>query len=563
MRISGHRVYILSVLLIAALMLEGTLCHAADKLNDVISGIEIKGIDDEHVTGVVLDGRLVLEVYTKAGGNDPGRRADLIAARLKRLLLSGMRSGDIHTGTKNGLAAILCRDELIATVDKDLARLNGTDAQSLARKWADNISLAVSWLSEATLNSAVRRGNLGEVERFIGDGADVNGKAGDGSTPLFWAIVEGYKEIADLLIGHGADINAADRRGLTMLELALAQDHPETAERLIEHGADVKARVIDKNGYYKGFEPELGSMPLHWAAAGGHTRVAGILLDRGAEVNGKAGDGSTPLCWAVAGGRTEVAELLIRHGAEVNPKIENGITPLRWAATAETVELLIKHGADIKTGDKNSRTPLLWAAFDGRVEVAGILIKHGADINARDRKGRTPLYWAAMADHAEVVELLVKQGAIVEPTKQIVVQGKSWEHEYTVRFTKGPFRFDKHKTETVKASSGRIIYRIDGKDEYDKDGVRNLHGTEGDFPANELYSLEVEVDGQRWDIPVELWQDCYEPYPNNDWVWLSRDGAHMTIKINGGDGTGGYTLIWYLQKDGRHRRVISDVLKRY
>ena len=50
---------------------------------------------------------------------------------------------------------------------------------------------------------------------------------------------------------------------------------------LLEDGADVKAR------------DEARQTPLHMAAIFGHVRVASLLLDAGAEVDGKDRNGQT------------------------------------------------------------------------------------------------------------------------------------------------------------------------------------------------------------------------------------------------------------------------------
>ena len=44
---------------------------------------------------------------------------------------------------------------------------------------------------------------------------------------------------------------------------------------LLKHNADINKRSFD------------GRTPLHWAAANGHTAIATLLLDKGADVNVK------------------------------------------------------------------------------------------------------------------------------------------------------------------------------------------------------------------------------------------------------------------------------------
>lgn len=68
----------------------------------------------------------------------------------------------------------------------------------------------------------------------------------------------------------------------------------------------------------------------------------------GANVNAKDNYGWTVLIWAAMGGKTETAELLLKHGADVNAKDNSGWTPLRWAGNhgnTGIADLLRKYGA--------------------------------------------------------------------------------------------------------------------------------------------------------------------------------------------------------------------------
>jgi hypothetical protein len=84
-----------------------------------------------------------------------------------------------------------------------------------------------------------------------------------------------------------------------------------------------------------------GLTPLHFAARYGHTAIAALLLERGADVNATARSSKdmTPLhlvVWLSAGEairvQTELPRLLIGHGADLDAwDSDRHLTPLGWA----------------------------------------------------------------------------------------------------------------------------------------------------------------------------------------------------------------------------------------
>jgi ankyrin repeat protein len=148
--------------------------------------------------------------------------------------------------------------------------------------------------------------------------------------------------------------------------------------------------------------------PLHSATAGGHTEIAELLIDNGADVNANEDYGWTPLHLAAKYGHREVAELLIAKGADVNAKKKDGWTPLHLAALyghTEIVELLITNGADVNAKTEEGATPLHEAAGWGHKEIVELLIARGVDVNAKNDLSFTPLDWAASVDEEDPPEI--------------------------------------------------------------------------------------------------------------------------------------------------------------
>ena len=101
---------------------------------------------------------------------------------------------------------------------------------------------------------------------------------------------------------------------------AEANDFEEVV-RLIDQGADVNAIEVENEG-----------TALHWAAIGGGADIIELLLDKGAEIDAKAGGGLRPPSLAAMYGRYAAVELLVERGADVNAHDAYGSTPLHFAA---------------------------------------------------------------------------------------------------------------------------------------------------------------------------------------------------------------------------------------
>lgn len=242
---------------------------------------------------------------------------------------------------------------------------------------------------------------------IVGCGAshdvDVDQPTADGSTPLQWAVYKGDVAEVRRLIGAGADVALGNEYGATPMSLAAEVANTEVLELLLDAGADVESPNAD------------GETALLLVARTGNVDAAKLLLEHGAAVDARESwGGQTPLMWASARRHPEMIELLIVSGAAVDARSTvrdyqrhvqaegrpksldtGGFTPLLYAARENCiacVEVLLEQGADIDLPDPDGVTPLHVAIMNANWDLAKRLIDAGADVNQWDIYGEAPLY---------------------------------------------------------------------------------------------------------------------------------------------------------------------------
>lgn len=120
--------------------------------------------------------------------------------------------------------------------------------------------------------------------------------------------------------------------------------------------------------------------------------VTQVLLEAGAHVASRAGDGLTAMHVASAYGRSEVVQVLLAHGAGSDQHNDDERTALHVASAAghlNVVELL-RHTENVNARDADGNTALHLALYHGHVEVATRLREMGADPQIANRAGRKP-----------------------------------------------------------------------------------------------------------------------------------------------------------------------------
>jgi ankyrin repeat protein len=203
------------------------------------------------------------------------------------------------------------------------------------------------------------------------------------------------------------------------------ESYAEQAARSAARAREIADPQVRGSATTAGDEVVLAARsPLVEAAEAGDLAAVRDLLDAGEDVDvGRESDGLTPLVAALAMGHTEIADLLLDRGANPNAFGPDQLGPLQLAIVMgheiDTIRRLLEAGADPDTGsDAGSGgsflTPLGAAAATGNLELATLLLDNGADVDGSDLAGLdgiTPLYLAAAQADTEMVEFLLARGA--------------------------------------------------------------------------------------------------------------------------------------------------------
>ncbi|WCR59753.1 MAG: Phosphocholine transferase AnkX [Wolbachia endosymbiont of Ctenocephalides felis wCfeF] len=301
-----------------------------------------------------------------------------------------------------------------------------------------NYTDIVGFLKQTELDkkllTATENGDLSEVKKFVGQGANVN--AIDvgifGRKPIHIAAEKNYKDIIEFLLGKGVSVDDTSNYGWTPLHYTASQGCLEVAKFLIDKGANINAQNV------------YGREPIHIAAEHDNKNIIELLLNKGVSVNEVDKDGWMSLHWASWNGHLNIIEYLVGKGANVNAKDRNGKTPLdlardkgynnvveylqqtqlgldRQLLTAvqggnlNEVKDFVVRGASLDTQDSNNGwTPIIYAAQGSKWDAVKFLIAQGAKFNNEITYQGTPLHFAAQEGNSNMVQFLLDKGADIE-----------------------------------------------------------------------------------------------------------------------------------------------------
>jgi len=255
-------------------------------------------------------------------------------------------------------------------------------------KWGAAVDVTTSGRYTALALCSQSPDYLPEMNWLLAHGADVNGGASSGHTPLIemaqsYSDEAGEPKIADRLIRAGAKIDGVDQYGMTALALACSRGKSIIAAWLIRHGANVNSgNKADNMPFWCAIESAERPGSSSEAAI---ASLVNILLDRGADPNGR----SDTLAIFKALPHPAIVAVLLDHGIRVDAIGHDGLTPIQEAAKlgyADVIPILVAHHSDPNAPDRFGETPLAIARCVGEGGTIGdykatyhALLKAGAN----------------------------------------------------------------------------------------------------------------------------------------------------------------------------------------
>jgi len=268
---------------------------------------------------------------------------------------------------------------------------------------------------------AARQGYTATATALLDSGVNVNQvSAGDKSSALLIATLNGNFDLAKMLLDRGADPNLASENGATPLYAALNCEwapkslypqpraylnqkttYLDLMSALLDRGADPNAR-LRKKVWYSGYSfdlsgvDEIGATAFWRAAYASDVAAMKLLVEKGADPNIPSSKGA---------GRARVADV-DREVADVSklppiPVGGPGIPPLVAAAGSG-------YGEGFAANSHRFAPTGMLAAVKYLIEDVHV------DVNARDNEGNTALHNAAARGDVEMIKYLVSKGADVK-----------------------------------------------------------------------------------------------------------------------------------------------------
>lgn len=145
----------------------------------------------------------------------------------------------------------------------------------------------------AALHYAANRGEDDQVKTLLTSKANVNVKASNNATPLYWAVKKGNYELCKLLIENGAQQQHSNYKNkkFTPLHLAIAESKDEKLIKLLILNFSFCGFLYQKSSL--DLQDDEGNTPAHLAAFTNQPEILRLLIQQKANITIENNEGVT------------------------------------------------------------------------------------------------------------------------------------------------------------------------------------------------------------------------------------------------------------------------------
>ena len=286
------------------------------------------------------------------------------------------------------------------------------------------------------------------------------------TTPLHFALENGYLEIAEILIEEGKYNNVRDTWIIGYTYEIHIEDYNEDCDNFIESLGTDDINYIETNWHdeYRIYEyGNDGDTPINLACKLGFLNIVKLLMDKEVNMEYRNLKDRHPIHSASIHGHVEIVDYLIGKNPEFKDiKISDEwfgddseetiyFSPLHFACFKghiEVVKILAeKYDCDIEGEAYNS--PLVYAILNNHTQVAKYLIEQGANLenSCDDEEGLKPIHAACYKRNVEMVKYLLNQ-------EGVTVNSLDKENKKPIYYV---CRNDSYNTNPVDVNTSEII----------------------------------------------------------------------------------------------------------
>lgn len=190
---------------------------------------------------------------------------------------------------------------------------------------------------ETTIYAEVAMGNLSKLQEVLKDKSAVKMRDSNGRTLLHWAALDGQVYLIKTLLAAGASVDDYSK-------VSAAKKRKQAKDFAAEQGKEESAPFY--------------LSPLSIAIANSCQDACKLLIESGANPNGRPSDETRPLALAARMHNRLVIDRLLAAGADLNGRDSYGRTALHYAALSNDpiiTDYLVRLGADTKILDKQGK----------------------------------------------------------------------------------------------------------------------------------------------------------------------------------------------------------------